>query len=48
MVTVGEGVETAAQLSQLREIGCDDGQGYLLARPMPAAELDALLTDPQP
>ncbi len=31
---VAEGVESAVQLARLREIGCDEGQGYLLGRPM--------------
>lgn len=34
---VAEGVETEAQRRQLTAIGCDELQGYLLARPMPAA-----------
>ena len=33
---VAEGVETPLQLSRLREIGCDRGQGYLFGRPRPA------------
>ena len=37
--SVGEGVETAQQLARLRELGCDEGQGYLFARPAPASEL---------
>lgn len=36
---VAEGVETAADLSTLRLAGCDIGQGYLLGRPMPKADL---------
>ncbi|HET7844621.1 MAG TPA: GGDEF domain-containing protein, partial [Xanthomonadales bacterium] len=38
-----EGVEDAAALDCLREIGCDHAQGYFVARPMPADELDAFL-----
>ncbi|HZE90722.1 MAG TPA: EAL domain-containing protein [Rhizobacter sp.] len=38
-----EGVETEAQLATLRAMGCDDVQGYLLARPMPADEAERLL-----
>jgi diguanylate cyclase (GGDEF)-like protein len=36
MTTVGEGIETAAQLGQLRALGCDLGQGFYLGRPGPA------------
>ena len=41
---VAEGVETEEQLSRLRRLGCDAVQGYLLARPAPAREVDDLLT----
>ncbi|MBH3428434.1 putative bifunctional diguanylate cyclase/phosphodiesterase [Pseudomonas alkylphenolica] len=34
-----EGIETQAQYDYLRNAGCDQGQGFLMARPMPAAEL---------
>ena len=34
--TVAEGVETQAQLAFLQGLGCDDAQGYFLARPAPA------------
>ena len=40
---VAEGVETEAQRAQLCDIGIDELQGYLLARPMPAARLRPLL-----
>jgi diguanylate cyclase (GGDEF)-like protein/PAS domain S-box-containing protein len=38
-----EGVETEAQLAFLRERGCEEVQGYLIAAPMPSADLLALL-----
>jgi EAL domain-containing protein (putative c-di-GMP-specific phosphodiesterase class I) len=36
---VVEGVETPAQLEQLRALGCRMAQGYLLCRPAPLADL---------
>ena len=36
---VAEGVENEEQLVRLKEYGCDLGQGYLLGRPVPLAEL---------
>jgi EAL domain-containing protein (putative c-di-GMP-specific phosphodiesterase class I)/ActR/RegA family two-component response regulator len=39
LVTVAEGVETVEDWRLLQQYGCQIGQGYLLARPMPADEL---------
>ncbi|WP_270935782.1 putative bifunctional diguanylate cyclase/phosphodiesterase [Falsiroseomonas oryzae] len=41
--TTAEGVETAAQLDQLVANGCTDAQGFLFSRPVPAAEVLALI-----
>ncbi len=43
MKVLAEGVETASQRDRLRALGCDEMQGYLLARPMVADELAAWL-----
>ncbi len=40
---IAEGVETEAQLAYLRKQGCDEIQGYLLSRPLPASEYAALV-----
>jgi diguanylate cyclase (GGDEF)-like protein/PAS domain S-box-containing protein len=40
---VAEGVETPAQLAFLREEGCDEMQGYLIGKPMTAAEIESRL-----
>ena len=40
---VAEGVETAAQLTMLRDFGVAYAQGYLVSRPVPLGELAALL-----
>lgn len=41
--TTAEGVETEEQLNRLRAEGCTDIQGYLLSKPVPAAEVAAVL-----
>ncbi|WP_404872771.1 putative bifunctional diguanylate cyclase/phosphodiesterase [Ideonella sp. A 288] len=43
MNVVAEGVETQAQADLLRQLGCDEMQGYLLGRPMAAPDLVAWL-----
>jgi len=45
MRTVAEGIETQAQLNQLRRTRCDAVQGYLLALPMSASMVGAMLAD---
>jgi diguanylate cyclase (GGDEF)-like protein/PAS domain S-box-containing protein len=40
---LAEGVETPAQISFLKEKGCDLYQGFLISHPLPAAEFGALL-----
>lgn len=42
---IAEGVENEASRAMLTDFGCDYIQGYLLARPMPAIELEAWLRD---
>lgn len=43
MAVVAEGVETAEQLKLLQTYGCDYGQGYFFARPLPAQDATAML-----
>ena len=43
MRVVGEGIETSHQLATLAELDCDQGQGFLFARPMPPEAVVALL-----
>jgi len=42
---VAEGVETAEQMAFLRELGCDQLQGYLFSQPVPAADFAAMLRE---
>ncbi len=48
LAAVAEGVETEEALARLADFGCDIAQGYLLARPMPADQLDAWLAAGSP
>jgi EAL domain-containing protein (putative c-di-GMP-specific phosphodiesterase class I) len=40
---VAEGVENQQDMAELVRLGCQRAQGFLLARPMPPADLDPLL-----
>ncbi|MBW2525659.1 MAG: EAL domain-containing protein [Deltaproteobacteria bacterium] len=43
MTVVAEGIETREQYAALLDLGCEFGQGYLFAKPMPADEASAAL-----
>ena len=43
LTTVAEGIETEAQRAFLSGLGCDEGQGSLFSRPLPAGQLRPML-----
>jgi len=45
---VAEGVETQDQANFLRSSGCHELQGYLISRPLPAAEFEGLMARQKP
>jgi diguanylate cyclase (GGDEF)-like protein/PAS domain S-box-containing protein len=46
--TIAEGIEHADQLHALIELGCEYGQGYHFARPLPSEKIEALLAEHEP
>jgi diguanylate cyclase (GGDEF)-like protein len=47
MKVIAEGIETEDQYQRVLAAGCDEGQGYYFARPMPPEELTEMLADGQ-
>ncbi len=45
MRVIAEGIETEDQLSLLRNLGCDYGQGFLMSKPLPKDQIDTLLRE---
>jgi len=43
MSVIGEGVQTSGELQRLRELGCDEYQGYFCSKPVPADAFAALV-----
>ena len=43
--TCAEGIERPDQLARLREMGCDSGQGYLVAHPLRAGDVAAFFDE---
>jgi diguanylate cyclase (GGDEF)-like protein/PAS domain S-box-containing protein len=44
VLAIAEGIESDGQLASLRGLGCDLAQGFLFARPMPAAQVQSMLS----
>jgi EAL domain-containing protein (putative c-di-GMP-specific phosphodiesterase class I) len=44
--SIAEGIETLVQLDRLRELGCDQAQGYLFARPLPTNDVPTAIQHP--
>ncbi len=46
IMVLAEGIETEREFSMLQDLGCKQVQGFLFAKPVPAAEARALLAIP--
>lgn len=46
MHLLAEGIETAYQMNALQELGCEEMQGYFFSKPLPSAEVERLLFEP--
>lgn len=45
MTIVAEGIETISQKNYLQVIGCEEGQGYLFAKPFPSQDIESILQE---
>ncbi len=45
--TIAEGIENSDQLTQLRQMGCDHGQGYLFCNPLEKKDVEQILAADQ-
>src|SRR4030095_16018183 len=48
MDVIAEGVETLDQVTKLRSLGCEAGQGYFFSRPLPVEDAGTLLVQTTP
>jgi diguanylate cyclase len=48
MQAIAEGVETEAQRSHLKSLGCNFAQGYLLSKPLPPQEIEKIMAALEP
>ena len=44
LVTIAEGIEEISQLNHVKLQGCHLGQGFLFSKPVPAAEIERIIT----
>jgi len=44
LVTIAEGIEEMSELNHVRHQGCDWGQGFLFSKPLPADEVETIIT----